>query len=116
MVNETRVQTDIMVGCSDIAALFRVPAGLYWQGKRNTDGTITSARAVRVVVKGYSDLTGWRRSDGKFVAIEVKTNRGRASKEQLHFIEQVKQAGGLAGIARSVEQARNIILGGETDE
>lgn len=113
MVDETRTQTDIMVGCSDIAALFRVPAGMYFRGKLSADGkTLTNLRRVNVVVKGYSDLTGWRRSDGKFVAIEVKTSKGRPSKEQKHFIEQVKQAGGLAGIARSVEQARNIILGG----
>lgn len=64
---------------------------------------------------GGSDLIGWRTLTvtedmvGKqvaiFLAMEIKTPAGRATKEQVHFIEQVRKAGGIAGIARSVDDA-----------
>lgn len=113
MNEETRIQREIMVKCSDVAALFRIPAGGFWQGrliKQNGKKLLVNLRRVKVGVEGYPDLTGWRRSDGRFIAIEVKTGRGRATKEQMHFLEQVRQAGGLAGIARNHEEAKQIIL------
>jgi len=45
-----------------------------------------------------------------FAAIEVKTPKGRATKDQLRFIEHIRNAGGIAGIARSVDEARLILL------
>lgn len=43
--------------------------------------------------KGSSDLIGWT-DCGRFAAIEVKRVGGRASKEQVNFIERVNSAGG----------------------
>lgn len=70
------------------------------------------------VVKGPSDLIGWRtititpdmvgQRIAVFTAIEVK-DRGRATPEQQAFIAMVQAAGGLAGIARSVDDARSIL-------
>lgn len=70
------------------------------------------------VVKGPSDLIGWRtititpemvgQRVAVFTAIEVK-DRGRATPEQQAFIAMVRAAGGLAGIARSVDDARSIL-------
>lgn len=70
---------------------------------------------------GSSDLIGWRsltvtpsmvgRRLAVFAAIEVKTATGRASPAQLDFIAAVQRAGGLAGIARSPEDAERIING-----
>lgn len=45
---------------------------------------------------------------GVFGAIEVKTAIGRPSKDQLRFLEIVKQKAGYSGIARSVEDAYKI--------
>ena len=45
-------------------------------------------------------------SIGKFVAIEVKTPFGRATKEQLAFISFVNKRGGKAEVVRSVEEAK----------
>ncbi len=42
---------------------------------------------------------------GVFVAIEVKDDKGRTSDEQEVFIEKIVQCGGVAGIARTVDQA-----------
>ena len=63
------------------------------------------------LIKGSSDLIGWKTINvtpdmiGKkiaiFTAVEVKTPTGRASDEQLNFINQVKNNGGIATIMRS---------------
>ena len=68
---------------------------------------------------GTSDLIGYRahiidhhwlgRTIPIFTAIEVKTGSGRPSEEQTQFIDVVLEAGGYAGIARSVEDARRIL-------
>lgn len=63
------------------------------------------------VPKGFSDLFGFRKSDGKAVFIEVKTKTGRASKEQLNFINIMKQNGAIAGICRSTDEALELIGG-----
>lgn len=89
---------------------------------RNNTGALKDAngRLVRYgLCTGSSDLIGFTtrtithdmvgQQVAVFTAIEVK-DRGRATPQQLHFIDQVQQAGGLAGVARSVEEAR-IILG-----
>lgn len=54
---------------------------------------------------GCSDYLGIRRSDGRFVAMEVKSERGRATAEQLRFLDRVRMCGGIAFIARSVSDA-----------
>ena len=46
---------------------------------------------------------------GVFTAIEVKTSNGRASKEQLTFIDAITKNGGYAGIARNEKDAIDII-------
>ena len=58
-----------------------------------------------------SDLIGYRQVDGiaQFVALEVKSATGRATKEQTQFLEHIQSAGGLAGIARSVDDAAAIL-------
>jgi hypothetical protein len=60
---------------------------------------------------GSSDLIGYRQVDGlaQFVALEVKSPTGRPTKEQGLFIDHIQAAGGLAGIARSVDDAAAIL-------
>jgi len=60
---------------------------------------------------GSSDLIGWRKSDGRFVALEVKLPGKHPTDAQINFIAQAKKAGCLAGVARSVEDAKKIIDG-----
>lgn len=57
---------------------------------------------------GGSDLIGWNK-DGLFVALEIKTPKGRATPEQLNFISQVKKAGGIAGICTCAEDVKNLL-------
>ncbi|MCH7740226.1 MAG: VRR-NUC domain-containing protein, partial [Chloroflexi bacterium] len=66
---------------------------------------------------GSSDLIGWfplppaygRHST--FLAIEVKSKKGVIRKEQILFIKAVKDAGGIAFIARSIEDVRKELGG-----
>lgn len=107
-MTENELQKRIMVAVSPLAAIFRSPAGMYYQGRRQGD-TLTRLRAVRVLTEGFPDLVGWRRSDGRMVLIEIKTTKGKATDQQLRFIELAKADGCLAGIARSEEDAIRII-------
>ena len=88
---------------------------------RNNTGALKDAtgRLVRYgLCPGSSDLIGLRQvtitpdmvgqTIAQFVAIEVK-DRGRLTEQQQAFITIVQQAGGLAGVARSVEDARRIL-------
>jgi hypothetical protein len=60
--------------------------------------------------KGGSDIIGIC-PDGKFLAVEVKTETGRASSDQMRFIDAINRLGGRAGIARESKQAVAIALG-----
>ena len=57
----------------------------------------------RYHIKGVSDVLGIL-PDGKLLAIEVKSKAGRASPEQIQFIDKIKASGGVALIARSLEE------------
>ena len=54
-------------------------------------------------IKGVSDILGC--IDGRFIAIEVKSEKGKLSAEQREFIAKVKDNGGVAFVAKSAEQA-----------
>lgn len=57
----------------------------------------------KYTLKGTSDILGlWH---DKFLAIEVKTAKGRVSAEQKAFIDKVKSQGGIAFVARSLDEA-----------
>lgn len=77
---------------------------------RNNVGALEdrNGRLVRYGLgTGSSDLIGWTRT-GRFLAIEVKAPHGKPTDQQRLFIAAVQDAGGLAGIAHSVEEARAI--------
>lgn len=62
-------------------------------------------------VKGRSDLSAIK--DGRISFIEVKNDKGRPSAEQINFIKQMQTRYGCrAGIARSVEDALEIVKEG----
>ena len=60
---------------------------------------------------GFSDIAGHRLADCRAFYLEVKTATGRPTKEQLAFIAAMKKRGALAGIVRSVEDARRVLAG-----
>ena len=56
---------------------------------------------------GFPDLFAIR--DGKACFFEVKTPKGKASPEQLRFLQRMRDKGCVAEIVRSVEDAEKII-------
>lgn len=66
--------------------------------------------AVRFgLCNGSTDIIGWKRPNGRFVALEIKVGRDRLSKDQINFINRVKSDGGIAGEVRSVDQALELL-------
>lgn len=73
---------------------------------------LANGGVVELLPKGYPDLTGFRKSDGKFVVIEVKKATGRLSEHQKKFAEWAKTQPIIYGVARSKEDAIHIIENG----
>lgn len=113
----------LAVGKLPTVRLFRNNVGMGWQGKAVHQGSrviIENPRPLHAgLCQGSSDLIGWTTVEvtadmvgeklAVFTAIEVKTDKGRTSPEQRNFIQRVQEAGGIAGVARSEEDAIYIV-------
>ena len=90
---------------------------------RNNTGTLRDANGRPVqfgLARGSADLIGWSsvtitpdmvgQTVAVFTSIEVKSAAGRLRPEQQQWLDAVSAAGGIAGVARSVEDAR-VLLG-----
>jgi hypothetical protein len=114
--SEHQIQSEIMLHASNLRwVVFRNNVGVGWQGDatRLADGSILirNPRPLHAgLCTGSSDLIGWRpilvgpehlgATIAQFCGIEVKTPKGRESKEQAHFRGVVNCAGGLVILAR----------------
>lgn len=97
--------------------LNRGPVRLFRMQSGNFE--LADGRHISVGTTGLSDLIGWRsfvikpEDVGKvfacFVALECKSETGRATREQLAFLDSVLSTGGLAGVVRSVEEAQALL-------
>jgi hypothetical protein len=90
---------------------------------RNQVGSLPDPRTGRLVTfglaRGSADLIGWRSititpdmvgtTVAIFASIEVKTPTGRVSPQQQTWMAVVQGAGGIAGVARSVCDANEIL-------
>ena len=101
MTEEHRIQNEIRAAVAPYCIIFRMNVG----AGRTEDGRYFSTG----VPCGFSDLFGVRISDGRAVFIEVKTPRGRPTKQQSNFINKMRSYGAVAGICRSVEDAVQLI-------
>ena len=111
-MGEQRIQQEIRIACSTgDTRLFR-----------NNTGTLKdqNGRPVQFgLCKGSADLIGWKRVTvtpemvgqqvAVFLSIEVKTPTGRVRPEQQQWLDAVQTAGGIAGVARSVEDALDLL-------
>lgn len=110
---ETSIQNLIHLAITNISTLFRNNRGMFY--------TLDKKRKVRagLEVNGSSDLIGWTEVEvtqemvGKkvavFTGIEVKTHRGRVSEAQQIFKDNVNRAGGISIVARSPEEAVELL-------
>ena len=112
MPSEQTIQQHIRLACSiGSCRLFR-----------NNTGTLRDANGRPVqfgLCKGSADLIGWTsrtvtpemvgQQIAVFTSIEVKSTSGRVKPEQQQWLNAVEAAGGIAGIARSVGEAMDIL-------
>ena len=100
--SESEIQAEIMLEAS------RRGHRLY----RSNAGKIKSAHTgtwIKLLPAGFPDTFGFRKTDGKFVVIEVKKPTGRLSEHQKKFAEWAKTQPIIYGVARSKEDAIAII-------
>jgi hypothetical protein len=112
MASEQSIQQHIRIACSTgNTRLFR-----------NNTGTLRDQHGRPVqfgLCKGSADLIGYRtititpdmvgQQVAVFASIEVKTATGRLRPEQQQWLDAVQAAGGIAGVARSVEDAKALL-------
>ena len=124
-VQETNIVREIMLAFSKLGLkIFRNNSAQGWAGEsvalKNGDRLIKNPYPLHAgLCKGSSDLIGFKPVEitqemiGKKVAIftacEVKTKTGRATPEQIAFIDMVNKNGGIGMIVRSEEEALNFI-------
>jgi hypothetical protein len=112
-VSEQRIQQEIRL------AISKGDTRLF----RNNTGTLRDQHGRPVqfgLCKGSADLIGWRTVTvtpemvgtqvAVFLSIEVKTSTGRLRPEQQQWLDAVQAAGGIAGVARSVEDAQRLTM------
>ena len=149
MASESSVQKGVWLSLAQRAmarvTLFRSNSGKAWlsgagPARRLDDGSVLvpAARPMALglalasgdTVPGLGDLTGWTdvvitpdmvgRRLPVFTSIECKASSGgRKRDNQINFVRQVQQAGGIAGFAASDRQAHEIIdawLRGDTPD
>lgn len=101
MTTESSIQNQIRVALSKAGYIvFRINVGKV----RMADGRWFDTGAP----KGFSDLFGFR-PDGQVFFIEVKNEIGKVRQDQKQFMEAMKKRGALVGVARSVEEALEIV-------
>jgi hypothetical protein len=59
-------------------------------------------------IKGFPDIAGVF-PNGKFFAIELKTDKGRLSAEQVEWITKLNMSGGMALVLRTKDEIREFI-------
>jgi len=111
-MSEQSIQQHIRLACSiGTCRLFR-----------NNTGTLRDINGRPVsfgLCKGSADLIGWRsvtitpemvgQQVAIFTSIEVKSATGRIRPEQQQWLNAVQAAGGIAGVARSVGEAMDLL-------
>lgn len=131
---ETNIVRRVMLklGKNTAIRMFRNNTGAAWIGKSvkfdKRQSVVVEAGDVLIqqgrffvagLCPGSSDLIGFEsivitqemigKTIARFTAPEIKTERGRASKEQLNFIDMVNKMGGNAFIATNENQAAEFI-------
>jgi hypothetical protein len=87
-----------------VAQCWRQNSGTF--AERNRDGSTRYIRAN--TQKGMSDIMGVLK-DGRTLAIEVKSRVGKMRPGQDEFLQTIRQAGGVAGVCRSVDDAQRLL-------
>ena len=64
-------------------------------------------REAAATRRGVSDITCC--IGGKFVAIELKDDKGTPSPQQLRYLEKVEESGGIGGVCRTIGEVLDLL-------
>ncbi len=112
--SEHRIQDEIRLALSEYGVVLRLNSGKFWQGKRVWSNefnqyVLIDLRPVQGCPPGTSDLLFIGNENIAF--IECKDDKGKTRDEQEKFIKIMHSYGHKAGIARSIEDAVEVING-----
>lgn len=120
-MTESELLAQVLLACSNGGTrLLRANAGVAWQGRiiEHTHDRLVMLypKPIKLMAPGVSDLIGWHTISSAgaapvaiFTALELKVGRRQPTAEQVAFLNLVQRAGGISGVARSVEEARAIL-------
>lgn len=92
-----------------------------------TESTLTR-NVMKMLRKEYPNVWCWKVNDrftsgvpdiigclpsGRMFAVELKVRPNKATRLQEHVIGKIRASGGIAGVAYSLDDVRNILKGGE---
>lgn len=103
-MKEIDVQNSIRLALNPYAVIFRGNVGKV----RMADGRFFDTG----LPVGHTDLSGFRKSDGKAIFIEVKTDKGKLRESQKHFINEMSKYPVIIGVCRSPEEAIDLVVNG----
>lgn len=121
-MSETALGKRISIIASQLGhRIFRCNTGEGWIGKAiffskpakievyPGDVIIRNAKRIHFgLTNGGGDYIGYSKI-GKFISIELKTDTGKPSDDQLNFIDAVKSVEGIAGVCRSEEDGFELL-------
>jgi hypothetical protein len=98
----------VVKACLEYLALRGVYAYRQNTGAAEYEDKTGKKRFVRYGKLGASDIVGLL-PGGRFIAVECKAPGGRLSEHQAEFLQDIERMGGLAVVARSVEDLEKIL-------
>ena len=111
-MTEHNIQNEIRLALSMYGIVLRLNSGKAYGGTRVWDKKygyiLKDIRPISLCGKGTPDLL-FIGANGQVAFIEVKDDKGRVGEDQRRFLEVVGRYGYRVGVARSVEDALEII-------
>lgn len=106
--------TEKTIETAILTYLSYLPGCFAW--KNNSTGIYDPVRGCyrknknKFAINGVSDILGIYK--GRLLAIEVKRlSSDKPTQEQEQFLERVRKLGGISGVARSIDDVREILKG-----
>lgn len=125
-MKESAIQNEVLrvLGSQPHIRVFRNTVGGAWTGR----GTVLAGNSVIIhnarwqafgLHPGSADLIGWKTVTvspdmvgsqlAVFLSVEIKSKDGRAKPHQLNWLNRVVEAGGIAAVVRSAEEAKGLL-------
>ena len=97
---------------NSILAYLQTQKGFFW--KNQSVGVWDNVKKTyrkpnnRFHINGVADILGCL-PGGKFIALEVKTRKGRATQNQKDFLQRISMLGGKAAIVKSIDDVKAVL-------